>query len=186
MMQRETDNSSRTNAKEKYMNLYDKIIDIFVEEIQEKFKPSNLEPILELFKVIMIEEIKTKINFDILNIYENLVNLHDLKLEMPSYIRYKQLNNTISWRDFDILLKEFNQKDLKVPFRQIFLVIKLYLTIPTSTCEGERCFSVLNSFLRPTMTNARLSDLAILKIANDNNINYDEIIILLLIFETDN
>jgi hypothetical protein len=171
------------------MKLYDKIIDIFVEEIQDRFKPSNLEPILELLKVIMIEEIKTKINFDILNIYENLVNLHDLKLEMPSYIRYKQLNNTISWRDFDFLLKEFNQKDLKVPFRQIFLVIKLYLTIPTSTCEGERCFSVLKlikSFLRPTMTNARLSDLAILKIAHDNNINYDEIINLLLIFETDN
>ena len=90
---RKTDNSSKTNAKEKYMNLYDKIIDIFVKEIQERFKPSNLEPVLELFKVIMIEDIKTKINFDILNICENLVNLHDLKLEMLSYIRYKQLNN---------------------------------------------------------------------------------------------
>ncbi len=32
MMQRETDNSSRTNAKEKQMKLYDKIIDIFVEQ----------------------------------------------------------------------------------------------------------------------------------------------------------
>ena len=36
------------------MNIYDKIIDIFVQEIQERFKPSNLEPVLELFKVIMI------------------------------------------------------------------------------------------------------------------------------------
>jgi hypothetical protein len=43
---------------------------------------------------------------------------------MPSYIKYKQLNEPISWTDFDILLKELNQKDLKVPFRQIFLVIK--------------------------------------------------------------
>jgi hypothetical protein len=117
------------------MNLYDKIMNIFVQEIQERFKPSNLEPVLELFKVIMIEDIITKINFDILNIYENLISLHDLKLKMPSYIRNKQLNKTISWTDVDILLKEFNQKDLKVPFRQIFLAIKLNLTIPTSTCE---------------------------------------------------
>lgn len=77
------------------------------------------------------------------------------------------------------MVKEFNQKDLKVPFKQIYLVIKLYLTIPTSTCEGERCFSVLKlikTFLRTTMTNERLSDLAILKISNDVNINYEEII----------
>ena len=32
-----TDNSSRTIAKENYMNIYDKIIDIFVQEIQERF-----------------------------------------------------------------------------------------------------------------------------------------------------
>ncbi len=98
---------------------------------------------------------------------------------MPSYIKYKQLNEPISWTDFDILLKELNQKDLKVPFRQIFLVIKQYLTIQTSTCESERCFSILKlikSFLRTTTTNAKLSDLAFLKSANDISINYDEII----------
>ena len=61
------------------------------------------------------------------------------------------MNEKISWKDFDILVKEFNLKDLEVPFKQINSLIKLYLTIPTSTCGGERCFSVLiliKSFLR--------------------------------------
>jgi len=73
-----TDNSSRTNAKEKYMNLYDKIIDIFVQKIQERFKPSNLEPVLELFKVIMIEDIKTKINSIL--IYINSFNFFSMQV----------------------------------------------------------------------------------------------------------
>ncbi len=79
--------------------------------------------------------------------------------------------------DFDVLLKEFDKRDLKNPFKQINRVIKLYLTIPISTCEG--CFTVLKlikSFLRTTMTNERLSDLAFLKISNDVSINYEDII----------
>ena len=77
------------------------------------------------------------------------------------------------------MVKEFDQKDLKNTFQQIKRVIKLYLTIPISTCEGERCFTVLKlikSFLRTKMTNERLSDLALLKIANDVSINYEDII----------
>jgi hypothetical protein len=148
------------------MNSYDKIIDIFIKEIQERFKPSNLEPVLELFKVIMLNDTKTEINLNKLKIYENLINIEDLKLELLSYIKYRELNNTVSWIDFDVLVEEFDQRDLKNPFRQKNRIIKLYLTIPISTCEGKRCFTVLKlikSFLRTTMTNERLSDLAILK-----------------------
>ena len=53
------------------------------------------------------------------------------------------------------------------------------LTIPTNTFEGECDFSALKrikSLLRTTMTNDRLSDLAILNIANDIIVNYDEIV----------
>ena len=61
----------------------------------------------------------------------------------------------------------------------MFSVIKFNLTIPVTTSESERFFSVLKlikSSLRTTMTNYRLSDLSILKIANDVNISYDDII----------
>ena len=100
-------------------------------------------------------------------------------MEPQSYIKYKHLNKHITWIDFDILVKEFIKKDLKVPFKQIFLVIKMYLTIQVTTGEGNRFFLVLKlikSSLRTTMTNDRLSDLSILKIAHDVNISYDDII----------
>ena len=105
------DNYSRANIKETYMNSYDKIIEIF------KFKKdlNHLEPVLELFKVIILDNKKTNINFEILKIHKNMINLDALKLELQTYIAYKELNNQISWTDFDILVKEFDQKDLKNP-----------------------------------------------------------------------
>ena len=176
---RRTKASTTSNLKDTYMNYHDTIIDIFVKEIQERFNADNLEPVLELFHVIMIEDEQTLINFNKLKMYDKLINLVDLKLELQSYVKYKLLNHHIMWKEFDILLEEFNKKDLKQPFQQIYSVIKLYLTIPITTSEGARCFSALKlikSCLRTTMTNDRLSNLAILKIANDVKINYDDII----------
>ena len=74
-VKRKRNGNSSTNPNETYMNSYDKIIDTFIKAIQDKFKPSNLEPVLELFKVIMLDDTKTKINFDNLKIYDNLINL---------------------------------------------------------------------------------------------------------------
>jgi phosphoribosyl-dephospho-CoA transferase len=173
------ENSTITNEKEKFLKSHDKIIDIYVKEIQDRFQTNNLEPVLELYKVIMLDDKNTKINFEILKIYDRLLDLVDLSLELPSYIKYKQLNDQTNWKQFDILVKEFEKKQLKDTFKQIYSVIKLYLTIPTNTCEGERDFSALKrikSFLRTTMTNDRLSDLAILNIANDIMVNYEEIV----------
>ena len=52
----------------------------------------------------------------------------------------------------------FVKNDLQT-FPQIYLCLKLYLSIPVSAAEGERSFSVLKilkSFLRSTMCQDRL------------------------------
>ena len=72
-------------------------------------------------------------------------------------------------------------RDYTRPYGYAYEMLKIRCVhcIPISTCEGERCFTVLKlikSFLRTTMKNERLSDLAILKIANDVSINYEDII----------
>ncbi len=59
----------------------------------------------------MLNDTKTEINLNKLKIYENLINIEDLKLELLSYIKYRDLNNTVSWIDFDVLVKEFDQRD---------------------------------------------------------------------------
>ena len=61
----------------------------------------------------------------------------------------------------------------------IFKLFKIYLTIPISSAEAERAFSVLKllkTWLRTSMEDERLSDLGIIKMASEKKINYDLII----------
>ncbi len=77
------------------------------------------------------------------------------------------------------MIQEFQKTELKFPFRQIYLFLKLYLTVPVSTAEGERSFSVLKLLkdsLRTTMLQESLSKLAIIKMNNDTEIDLEEII----------
>ena len=58
----------------------------------------------------MIQDETTKINFDLLKIYDKLINLEDLKLELKSYIKYKRMNEKISWKDLIYWLKSSVKK----------------------------------------------------------------------------
>lgn len=58
---------------------------------------------------------------------------------------------------------------------------RILLTIPVSVATGERTFSklkIIKTYLRNSMTNNRLSDLAIMSIEKDltKRINYDDVI----------
>jgi hypothetical protein len=58
-------------------------------------------------------------------------------------------------------------------------LIKIYLTVPITSAQAERAFSVLKilkTWLRTTMEDERVSDLAIIKMACDVNVDYELII----------
>jgi len=66
-------------------------------------------------------------------------------------------------------------------FPNVEAILKIFLTIPLSNASGERSFSVLKrvkNYLRSTIGEDRLNDLAILYIEKDifNQINTDEVI----------
>jgi hypothetical protein len=63
-------------------NNYDQIIDHFIIEIQVRFKKSNLEPVLDLFTLIMIDGEIFEVNYDKLVIYSNL---NELKYEFKVF-----------------------------------------------------------------------------------------------------
>jgi hypothetical protein len=134
---------------------------------------------LELFKLIIIGDERFEVNYDKLVIYSNLINLNELKYELKIFIEYKQRHKTVQWHNFNELIQEFQKTEIKIPFRQIYLCLKLYLTVPVSTAEGERYFSVLKLLkdsLRTKMLQERLSEWAIIKMNNDTEIDLEEII----------
>ena len=175
------ENSNHEKTRLKYEAIFKKIIDIYIQEIESRFKRDHLGPILSLYKVLMINSVNEHKTFDyqLLIKYQEIVNLEKLKREMSSFIYYKIKNENINWHNFNILVKTFNERNLKLYFEEIFKVLKIYLTVPVSSTEAERSFSVLKllkTWLRTTMLDERLSDLAVIKMACDFQINYEEII----------
>ena len=75
-----------------------------------------------------------------------------LAIQVDSYEQFLQENN------------------LESTFSEIVKLLKLIVTIPMTTSEAERCFSTLKrikTFLRSSMTEERLTALAMLSIEKD-------------------
>ena len=77
------------------------------------------------------------------------------------------------------LIDHFVENSLKSMYEEIFKLLKIYLTIPISSAEAERAFSVLKllkTWLRTTMEDERISELGIIKMASNLAIDYDLIL----------
>ena len=87
--------------------------------------------------------------------------------------------NQVNWNYLNIMIENFVENNLNLIYEEIFIVLKIYLTIHISSAEAERAFSVLKLlklWLRTSMEDERVSDLGIIKMANDKNIDYDLLI----------
>ena len=79
------------------------------------------------------------------------------------------------------ILQILETNGLKTTFPNIYVALKMFLTLPVSNCEDERSFSVLKrvkNALRTTMTQARLSALSLLSIENEvvEGIDFEDIV----------
>ena len=120
-----------------------------------------------------------KYDYNALMKYTKFIDLEKLRHEMTSFINYKIKFNEVDWKDLSQMIRYFVENDLKSVFEEIFKVFKIYLTIPICSAEAERAFSVLKllkTWLRTSMEDDRLSDLGIIKMASDVNIDYETII----------
>lgn len=99
---------------------------------------------------------------------------------------YEELNTMIPnlpnfIKDVKQLLSYITENSLKEIYPNIYIVIRILLTIPVSTASAERSFSklkLIKKYLRNTMSQERLSALAVLSIESDlaSRLNYDTII----------
>ncbi|KAK5643424.1 hypothetical protein RI129_007269 [Pyrocoelia pectoralis] len=97
-----------------------------------------------------------------------------------------QLQNSISSINFEEmtpldLLNLIQERELTDTFPNVCIALRIYLTLPTTSASCERSFSklkIIKNYLRATMTQDRLKNLAILSIESEeaNLINYDDAI----------
>ena len=94
---------------------------------------------------------------------------------------YKQTGSSTENKTITIehLLLLCQEKDLVTTFPVIYNCLKILGTVPVTSCECERSISVLRrtkTYLRSTMGQDRFTDLALLYIRRDFDINLDQVI----------
>ena len=105
----------------------------------------------------------SSIFFD-LAIYRDDFNIDNLSNELDLWYIYK-LKHKLT--NIDSIHKHFSSVNISSVFPNILTLLTIFLTMPVTSCEGERSFSVLKrlkSWLRSTMGQSRLSSLTIIQI----------------------
>jgi len=102
-------------------------------------------------------------------------NIHSDDEESDGKIyNYKNMASLIN------IFETMNNDNIKAEFENLYNIIKLSLTLPTSSCTVERSFSklkIIKTRLRSTMEQTRLENLMLISCEHDINIDIDKVII---------
>lgn len=102
------------------------------------------------------------------------INAVDLLNEIEILPTYLKSTSSV----IDVLGYLF-KNNLISTFPNLSIALRIYLTLPVTVAEGERSFSklkIIKNYLRSSMTQERLSNLAIISIENDVDIDINDII----------
>lgn len=165
-----------SSAKEQYKALFFECIDITLSALHNRFQSNVIEHLAKVENFIIDPK---KINTSIITKYygsdfdEIKLELHrNIMLDVAKAKNFKILSVSDA---IDFFKQETYLQDL-VP--EVVKLIKIMLTVPVSSCTAERSFSALRrlkTFLRSTMTQTRLNDVALLNIHKKEEINIENI-----------
>jgi hypothetical protein len=152
-----------------FKTLMNKLVETFISEIESRFHQKNIGPLISIYRnVVLNSELDPDIDFEKeFALYKDEINITDFITELKRWYCFKRTIKTFDPNDFEKLKTEFVQSGADSEFPNIFKLLKIYLSVPIASAECERSFSVLKrilTWLRNTMEQDRLSDLAILNI----------------------
>jgi len=157
-----------TSIKDEYKaTVYYPVIDRISNELQERFCNSNRVILGQLYKVLIgfdkTEGFPDETTASVATFYN--LNHSDLKLELHvmrnSDARTKNLKSIVELGHFLIDMK------LVTWFPLLTYLMRVYLSLPVTSCASERTFSqlkLLKDETRSTMSQSRLHGLALMKI----------------------
>uniref|UniRef100_A0A3B1JTW1 TTF-type domain-containing protein n=1 Tax=Astyanax mexicanus TaxID=7994 RepID=A0A3B1JTW1_ASTMX len=133
--------------------------------------------------------------FDVLFMPDNMSNseltlkANSLAAAYPSDLNMSLADELIQYKSFitekekhpSKMLKTMINLNLQSTFPNVYIALRLFLTVPITNCEGERSFSKLariKNELRIRMRQNRLNSLSLLAIESDlvRQLNFDELV----------
>ncbi|MGH0120275.1 UNVERIFIED_CONTAM: hypothetical protein FKN15_060683 [Acipenser sinensis] len=158
-----------TFSTAKYRCQYFEVFDNALAGLLERFNQESLHLLLQVEKFVIGEDSGEIVcqfyGSDVDSAV--LTSQHDMMLDIV------QARQTFSgMRNLQYIVSFFKaDPTLCIMFPELFKLIRLVLTIPVTTCTSERSFSALcrlKTFLRSTMTQARLNSIAVLHIHGES------------------
>ena len=164
-------------------------VDRFHSELQ--IRSTAIKEIADMFEAVQAKSLLSASEEELLVSVSKLTTFYDelseveLLKEIPRLRRHLKaadidLDNAKEWSVFDVL-KFIAEWDFLESLPTLSLSLRLFLTISVSVASCERSFSKLKqikNYLRSTMGQSRLSDLALLSIESDmvKDIDFDGVI----------
>ncbi|KAL7824863.1 hypothetical protein SRHO_G00343720 [Serrasalmus rhombeus] len=176
------DDNSCTGHHEKEPKRYFKcmvfniIVDTILQELSERF--SNLQLVSEKFKFITKMEHMTKAELEE-SVTRYALTTCDVSRDIIQeiYPASRLLKGYNALEKLNFLIKE----NLDLVFPNLTVALRVFLTMPLTVASAERSFSklkLIKTYLRSSMNNDRLTQLAVISIENNvaQSISFDSIL----------
>lgn len=164
--QRGRNNNDEIELKTRYRAAFYEILDCIIVQLNVRFTDLNKLEFLSLVDSSKYLEYCKEFPLQALNMlvktYPNIFQKERLLNELSNIYQDDQFHNINIQHSLDII-----NKDLQDVFPEVKKLLSLVLTIPATSVVAERSFSCLKrikTYLRSTMTQDRLSGLAVMSI----------------------
>ncbi len=155
-------------------NIYYPLIDAILVEMRDRFSPSNIALLSSVSSIS--PQSKSFLDYDLL--LPLAVHIHCDTNHLFNEIQV--LKPMLEGKALSSLTDLYHQiMPLKDAFPNMMSMIKAALTIPVSSTTCERVFSkmkLIKTRIRTTMADERLSDLCVLSIERDFEVDYEQVV----------
>lgn len=155
-------------------------LDQIISGLNVRFNQESLELINGVGNLVNLETTEEDVLY-----FKTLfdINVDEIKSEiklLKNMADSETLKGT-STKEVYVWIKWLNERDRSTIFKNVFIVLKSFVTIPVTSCGCKRSFSklsIIKTKLRSTMNQERLDALLYMFIEQEEtgNINYDEVI----------
>lgn len=163
------------------IKVFNECLDIIINQLRSRF--TSMNSILETFSFLHPQKFAALLDEDIIKYAERLEDKYDLDFShglSAQLVNFKnafcqEIKTKTSLRELaDFLLVKNNCIASSLP--DVCTLFQLYLTLPITSSTAERSFSklkLIKTYLRSTMSQIRLSSLAIISIEKEESLKVD-------------